>query len=243
MICDGCQLILGFLAHLKRGKFLARRRKTDGIALSREGIVDAALNVVRRTSLDDLTTSAIGEELGVSQPAVYHHFRNRDQLVSNTIDVICNEIADKMQTNADLPWFEAAQNNVQTYSDELQRYPGVANHILIHGPYTHGGRRMAEVWMSLFKRAGLSDEDAVLYTYYINLYALGFFSWYDSGLEVGRQRNENTPLRLLKDEDFQGTPLARVFVKRLADLDPLVRLDGGLDLIISGIRDKLESVS
>lgn len=230
-----------FLARFERGLALARRRKSDGIALSREIIVDAALNVVRRTSLDDLTTGAIGEELGVSQPAVYHHFRSRDQLVSDTIDVICSEIADGLAFHADLPWPEATREFVRTYSDGLQRYHGVANHVLLHGPYTAGGRRMAEAWMSLFKGIGLSDEDAVLYTYYINLYVLGFFSWYDSGTEIGPHRTDSSPLRLLTDEDFAETPLAHVFVQRLANLDPLVRLDGGLDLIISGIRDKLQS--
>ena len=61
-----------------------RRTYDQGIAtrvpLTRDGIVAASLAIVDAEGTDRLTTTRVAQALGVSQPALYSHFRNRDAL-------------------------------------------------------------------------------------------------------------------------------------------------------------------
>jgi AcrR family transcriptional regulator len=52
--------------------------------LSKEDILDAALQILREGTLEDLTLARVAKLLGVSAPAVYHHFPNKDALLAAT---------------------------------------------------------------------------------------------------------------------------------------------------------------
>lgn len=56
----------------------ARRRP----GLTVDGIVDAALSLLDDEGIDDLTTTKVARRLGVSQPALYSHVTNLDELRS-----------------------------------------------------------------------------------------------------------------------------------------------------------------
>lgn len=49
--------------------------------LTRDGIVRAALRLVTEEGLAKLTMRRLGTELGVEGMALYHHFRNKDELL------------------------------------------------------------------------------------------------------------------------------------------------------------------
>lgn len=50
--------------------------------LHRNSIVDTALDLVDEVGLDKLSTRALADRLGVASPALYWHFRNKDDLVT-----------------------------------------------------------------------------------------------------------------------------------------------------------------
>lgn len=52
----------------------------------REQIVDATLDLLADTPLDKLTTRQIARRVGVSQPALFRHFRTRDAILEAVID-------------------------------------------------------------------------------------------------------------------------------------------------------------
>jgi AcrR family transcriptional regulator len=47
-----------------------------------EDILEAALLILREGSLQDLTLANVAKRLGISAPAVYHHFPNKDALLA-----------------------------------------------------------------------------------------------------------------------------------------------------------------
>lgn len=59
-----------------RGSPSPRRQRT------RASILDAAREVVRERGVRALTTEAVADRLGLSQPAVYYYFRSRDALIA-----------------------------------------------------------------------------------------------------------------------------------------------------------------
>ncbi|OLP62528.1 TetR family transcriptional regulator [Xaviernesmea oryzae] len=51
------------------------------MAIGRDRIVDEALKVLNEVGIDKLSTRKLAERLGVQQPALYWHFRNKSELL------------------------------------------------------------------------------------------------------------------------------------------------------------------
>ena len=49
-------------------------------------IVEAALRLTAEGGLGNLTIRNLGEALGISEPAIYRHFRNKSEIVRSTIE-------------------------------------------------------------------------------------------------------------------------------------------------------------
>ena len=70
------------------------------MALSRSQVVGAAVDLVRRYGLADLTMRRLARELGVAPGAIYWHVDNKQQLLVEVADVLLCEIGDP---SPDLP--------------------------------------------------------------------------------------------------------------------------------------------
>lgn len=51
----------------------------------REQVVQAALRIIARKGARSLTTAAIAEEVGISEANLYRHFRNKDEILDETV--------------------------------------------------------------------------------------------------------------------------------------------------------------
>lgn len=51
------------------------------MAIGRDGIIDEALRLLDEVGIDKLSTRKLAERLGVQQPALYWHFRNKSELL------------------------------------------------------------------------------------------------------------------------------------------------------------------
>ena len=50
--------------------------------LSRETVIRAALDLLNEVGVDGLSTRRLAERLGVQQPALYWHFKNKRELLT-----------------------------------------------------------------------------------------------------------------------------------------------------------------
>ncbi len=53
--------------------------------IRRDQIVEAALRIVAKRGVRSLTTAAIAEEVGISEANLYRHFRNKDEILYETV--------------------------------------------------------------------------------------------------------------------------------------------------------------
>ncbi|RME28943.1 MAG: DUF2249 domain-containing protein [Deltaproteobacteria bacterium] len=60
----------------------------------RDQVVDAALALLADVPLDQLTTRRLARAVGVSQPALFRHFRSRDEIVAAVIDRVRRDMGD-----------------------------------------------------------------------------------------------------------------------------------------------------
>ncbi|MBX5480864.1 MAG: TetR/AcrR family transcriptional regulator C-terminal domain-containing protein [Myxococcaceae bacterium] len=57
------------------------RKNRVRAAIDRQAVVDAAFHVLQRAGLDGLTVRSIAARLGVQNPALYWHFRSKQEIV------------------------------------------------------------------------------------------------------------------------------------------------------------------
>ena len=72
---------------------MSAKERTQRKSLSRELILDAALQVVQTDEMHELTMGRLGRVLDADPSAVYRHFRNKDELLLAMSDLILREVA------------------------------------------------------------------------------------------------------------------------------------------------------
>jgi TetR/AcrR family tetracycline transcriptional repressor len=87
---------------------MARRRVTQSAPkLQRETIVQAALVVLDREGLSNLTLRRVATELDVQAPAIYWYFKDKTELIDHMAEAILAEnFADARPRDPDTPWEE-----------------------------------------------------------------------------------------------------------------------------------------
>ena len=70
----------------------AVRRATPGVPLSKERVLQAAVELADRGGSDAVSMRKLGQELGVDAMSLYHHVRNKDDILDGIVDVVVGEI-------------------------------------------------------------------------------------------------------------------------------------------------------
>lgn len=60
--------------------------------ITRDNAAKAALNLIDQNGLDALSLQAVARELGVSAPSLYHHFRDKEELLAQVARCLLEEI-------------------------------------------------------------------------------------------------------------------------------------------------------
>ncbi len=71
-------------------KVVGKKNANEGTrpSLDRSNVVQAALELLNRVGLDGLSTRSLAAELGVKSPALYWHFRNKQELLDAMADAM-----------------------------------------------------------------------------------------------------------------------------------------------------------
>jgi len=79
----------------------------------RDQIGRAALKIVGIGGVKGLTTAAIAREVGISEAALYRHFKNKDEILLETLDKIGDDLKEKIEDvmKSDIPCFEKLKAN------------------------------------------------------------------------------------------------------------------------------------
>lgn len=125
--------------------------------------MEAALDETAAGSLERLTMRAVADRLGAAPMSLYRHVRDRDELVAMTVDRAAADLAlPPDEASADpRTWLVAMTIVVR---QRLLRYPGSAEHLLLHGPTgPHTLRFMASVCTVLRRTGRDASETAWAY--------------------------------------------------------------------------------
>jgi AcrR family transcriptional regulator len=140
-----------------RDRYLLRLR-AKGRELSIEGICAAALDVIDRGGLGELTMRRVAEELGTGAASLYRHFASREELLVEVADLVLGELE---APDRALEWREAVEQLADDLRTLLLGHRGVvlvASNAPLLGP---NAMRVRELFWSAMDRDGCSPEFAV----------------------------------------------------------------------------------
>lgn len=111
------------------------------MALSRERIVAAALELVAADGLAALSTRRLGERLGCEAMSIYHHYAGKRHLLDALVD---HAIASLEWPPEDLPPLERVRFAMYAYRAMAHRFPALFALIALHRLNTETGVRFIE---------------------------------------------------------------------------------------------------
>jgi AcrR family transcriptional regulator len=151
-----------------------RPRKKARVQLTKEKIIQTAIEVLDRDGAEGLSMRRLGEALGVEAMAVYHYFPNKDAM----LDAVAARIIE--ETGAAMP-LESADWKTVMLSGPASAGRAIAAHpnagwLFLGRDYSTGeSLRMLEAPLAILASAGFEGQELVDAAHAIFAYAAGWY--------------------------------------------------------------------
>jgi AcrR family transcriptional regulator len=196
-------------------------------SLTRERIIDTAVNMADRDGFESVTLRRIAVELGVHVTSLYNHLPTRDAVTDGMVERLLDE--------ADLPrgpvgWEEWVRRFFAAVGELAELHSGAFTALQrrpVQGP---SAAATFEVALAAFHRAGLGPAEAY---YAVKATAL-------TALAVGEERGLRTSGQLLETslEDLSEAEFPNIRGLGTAD-EPEAAWDFALEVLVSGLRSRV----
>jgi AcrR family transcriptional regulator len=216
-----------------------RGRATPHVPLSREAIVDAALQVLDREGMDGLSMRKVGEELGTGAASLYWHVRNKEELLQLVFERVTRDV--ELPEPDPSRWQEQVKDLARRMREVMHRHRDVAQLSLGRIPAGPDIARVTEWSFRLLRPVGIPDQAIAylgdLFGLYIGAYA------FEESIGLVSPTGEDQPpgqiLEMLKEwtrsRPEERFPITRNVVDLLFAGDADERFEFGIDVIVRGL--------
>jgi AcrR family transcriptional regulator len=136
----------------------ARRRYRSQAAL-REAAAERALEIADREGPASLTMRRLADELDVHLPALYRHFRNKEELLVEATELAFRDF--DFAADSSEPWTEQVVGALFRYHVLLKRHSLVSAMVQQSAPLAPSALRFRETIARTLQDAGFSGEELV----------------------------------------------------------------------------------
>lgn len=216
-------------------------RTAKARTLTRESIIETAKLLVKAHGID-VSMRALGDELGVSQMAVYRHFENRDALIT---DVVNDVLGDALSEEAMAALYDAHENAKERclvfcchLFDSLAKYPGLAQHLQLGASLTPNGMRLVGLMVSFLQGQGLSQRRSAEIFQVVSMF-ISQALFLDHAIFVGESKRANmlATARELKAAFPDAADIIEVF----GEISVRARMVTGLRLFLNAVELEIEA--
>jgi AcrR family transcriptional regulator len=174
----------------------------------------------------------LGAELGVEAMSLYNHVPNKGALLDGMVEVLLGELEIPLR---DQDWEERIREGYRAFRRLAHEHPHVFILLVNRPPETMDGVWLVEEFLQTLRDAGFGREEALHAFRVLSSYTFGYamaeirgFALEPDGSRLGA--------RALSPEEF---PNLSELVPRLERVDHDAEFEFGLDLLLSGLRDRL----
>jgi AcrR family transcriptional regulator len=220
-----------------------KRRKP----LSREAVLQAALDLVDVEGLEALSMRRLGHKLDRDPMALYRYAANRDALLDGLTELLLDQWGIPEAGDTDTAWQDLLRQAAHRFRLLVLQHPHVVP-LLVTRPLSTpmglrplGALRPLEQLLAVFTRAGFAPAGA-LHAY--RAYYGFLIGHVINELEefVVNPDEDDTGLRLglhrLPEKDF---PHLRRLAAQLLDYDGEAELDQGITIVLQGLQAQLQN--
>ena len=133
---------------------VSRRERPAKPALTREGIVSAAVNVMQAEGLDRVTMRRLAQELDTGPASLYVYLRNTGELHAAMLEQLLGQV-DLSPVTGPGDWRERLIKILWSYTEVLFRQPGLAQSVLVTRPSGPAYLGLAEGILALLSAGGV----------------------------------------------------------------------------------------
>ncbi|WDZ75234.1 tetracycline resistance transcriptional repressor TetR [Ensifer adhaerens] len=202
--------------------------------LQRDAVVRTALTLLNEVGLDGLTTRRLAERLGVQQPALYWHFKNKQALIAALAEAMMAENHDRSVPQPDEDWREFLTANARSFRKSLLAYRDGAR---IHAGTRPSASQMTavEAQIRLLHAGGFAPADAASALLVISHYVVGAVLEQQTALEAAEGKAD------AETATVETAPLLAAAMEELDRSGPDATFEFGLSTIIEGLAPRRES--
>ncbi|HLG78247.1 MAG TPA: TetR/AcrR family transcriptional regulator, partial [Ktedonobacteraceae bacterium] len=146
-----------------------RRERPAKPALTRQGIVDAALAILREEGLHKVTMRRIAQALDTGPASLYVYVRNTTDLHVQILDALLAAVAEPLTMEG--TWRDRLKQILTRYMLILFDYPEIAKMTLTMHPSGPNYLTLLEQLLALLKEGGMADQEAAWVVDLLLLYA------------------------------------------------------------------------
>lgn len=147
----------------------SRRERPAKPALTRQGIIAAALAILRDESLEKVTMRRIAAALDTGPSSLYVYVRDTEDLHAQILDALLAEIIESPRT--DETWRDQLKRLLTRYVRVLFDYPEIARMTLTTHPSGPNYLALVERILALLREGGIPDREAAWAVDLLLLYA------------------------------------------------------------------------
>ncbi|MGB3634124.1 MAG: TetR/AcrR family transcriptional regulator C-terminal domain-containing protein [Rubrobacteraceae bacterium] len=200
--------------------------------LNRERILEAAVDFVDREGLEALSMRKLGAELGVEAMSLYNHVPSKGALLDGMVEVLLRGLDVPPE---DDDWEARIRESYRRFRRLAHSHPNVFPLLIVRPPDTMDGAWLVESFLDALQKAGFDARTALQAYRTLTSFTVGYVMSEIRGfaMEPGDGR---VGARGLQPEEF---PRLAELSPSLGDIERDAEFEGGLDLILSGLRNKL----
>ncbi|MEU8972379.1 TetR/AcrR family transcriptional regulator [Streptomyces monashensis] len=135
----------------------SRRERPAKPALTREGIVTAAVAILRAEGLRKVTMRRLAQELDTGPASLYVYVRNTDELHAAVLDELLGTVGPAPVTG---DWRQRLEQVLTAYTAMLMEHPSIARSALTARPSGPHYLRLIETLLELLHEGGVSRAQA-----------------------------------------------------------------------------------
>jgi TetR/AcrR family transcriptional regulator, tetracycline repressor protein len=151
------------------------RRNADGREpLSREKIVEKALEILDHDGVQGISMRRLGDALGVEAMALYHHFPNKDAILDGVAARIIEQTGPAMPLES-ADWKEVMLSGPASAGRAIAAHPNAGWLFLGRKYSTAESVQMLEAPLSILRSAGFEGQELVNAAHAIFAYTAGWY--------------------------------------------------------------------
>ncbi len=208
--------------------------------LTRDAIVQAAILMIDAEDISGFSMRKLGKRLGVEAMALYHHFRNREEILAAVAEEITAEIISADLDHKDKGWQDQIKISSRVALNVMRSHKGALSLMLEHGRISAPWMTWHEQQLTVLLGAGLPPKEAIAAFRSISSYILGFVGFETRFRPIMERKDTiNLMIEEFKKSEYTSLKSAAEYFRR--DWDD--QFDAGLDLVIAGIETQIEKLS